>query len=255
MQEKKILGLCCTNGRFSYLQRLLTCFLHQNYENKMLLIYNNADIPIDMEPIKNVILVNNCIDLVTNDVYKDVGSIHRDALSFCPDNIDYISIMDDDDIFLPHHYSTANKYFYENSKTKVWQPSHYFYKYSKFNVELRTVDNNLEGSCVIEFDYLKKIGFGVGNSLEYNLSWFLEAGRTNVLSNENSSPTFCCEYGQQDVIHTSIFSDDNPQLNRVDLNERLKQRGDFGQGQVLQQWSKSDFELFTQLYFDINNYD
>src|SRR5580765_3030703 len=119
--QKTVLGLTCTNGRFTYLRRLLTCFLRQDHDKKVLLIYNNAAVPIQMKPIDNVILINNHIDKVTGTPYTDVGSIYRDALDHLPNNIDYITIMDDDDIFLPNHFSISVDFFFNTPSCLVWQ--------------------------------------------------------------------------------------------------------------------------------------
>lgn len=254
--NKKILGLTCTNGRFTYLRRLLSCFLNQDYNNKILLIYNNADIPIEMEPLSNVILVNNCIDTITKKPYKDVGSIHRDALGHCPSDIDYVSIMDDDDIFLPKHFSTAIHCFEKSPSYKVWQPGHYFHKYSNSDVEYRKTDNYLEGSCVLEYNFLQEVGFGVGNSLEYNLHWYLEAVNRKVIYIDGmSAGTFCCEYGQQDVVHTSSFSEENPHLNRTTLNKEIQKINNYGIGEPLTPWSKEEIDFLFSFYFDIDNYE
>lgn len=252
----KIVGLTCTNGRFSYLRRLLACFLAQDYGNKALLLYNNAPHPITLSPLlSNVKLINNNIDYLTGEPYKDVGSIYRDAITHIDANTDFVSIMDDDDIFLLKHFSRAISSLHENPRFKVWRPGYYFYKYGIYDVEYLPTNNNLEGSCVIRWDFLKEYGFEINTSLNYNLKWLHESIKQNLFFQETDCrPTFCCEYGQTDVIHISSFSQSNPYLNRIDIEKEITSFGDFGIGQTLEPWDKSSLDYFYRIYFDLDNF-
>lgn len=251
----KILGLACTNGRFSYLERLLACFLNQDHKEKQLLIYNNANIPIEMDPIDNVTLINNAIDQQTNEGYKDVGSIFRDALSNIPAGVDYISIMDDDDVYLPSHFSQAHSVFLKNKNFKVWKPGYYFLKNGLFDVEYRKNDNYLEGSAIISHDFLKECGFEL-HSLTYHHSWIKKSYQEKniCVDYKNTVPTYCYEIGQPDIVHLSMYCVKNPSSDKTDFDKTLNKIDDYGQGKVLRPWSDDKIKRYFDTYFNLDNF-
>jgi len=249
---KNIAGLTCTNGRFTYLRRLLTSFLQQDYENKFLLIYNNAKTPIIMEPHRDVLLVNNHKDLQTGADYRDVGSIYRDALTLLPADIELVSMMDDDDFFLPHHFKMANNAFCNERNIKVWKPGMFFFMESS-GVTLMESNNNLEGSCVIERRFLDEAQFNL-SSLEYNLKWLRKASESNQLfvDTEIVTPSFCYDVSQSDVIHTGSFCTHFGE-NKELLEENIRRHGNYGSDK-LKPWETTFFEKYVNLLFDINDY-
>lgn len=254
---KHITGLACTNGRFTYLERLLTCFLRQDHENKSLLIYNNASIPISMDPIEGVTLINNYIDYTTNRPYDNLGSIYRDALTHVHPGTEYISIMDDDDIYLPDHYSRGVQSLVDTPGFSVWKPGYYFRKKGLYDVLLIKSDNNLEGSCIIKSSFLKEFGFQTGTSLTLHFPWLLNAKKRNkiLLDERILNPTYCYETDQQDIIHTSAFSLKFPNLNKTEIDSLLKKIGNYGQGKILERWSDERIENYFKLYFDASNFE
>ncbi len=250
----KIAGLTCTKGRFSYLRRVLSCFLSQQYDDKLLLIYNNASIPIKMDPIENVKLINNNIDYVTKQPYSDVGSIFRDALTHIPADVDYVSIMDDDDIYLPRHFSRAAEFFSaDKAGYKVWKPGYYFFKRSLLDVEYLHSNNNLEASCIIDHSFLKKHGFEINASVTYNLRWLNAARRENLvfLDSKNIEPSYCYEFSQGDLTHVSHISDT---FSKEQFDQRVNETSDFGKDESLIPWPPDQLQKFFDLYFDLDNY-
>ena len=104
-----------TFGRHSLLERAVKCFLDQNLDtHHNLVIYNNSSksLQLDNFPIpenKSIILINNHLDLETDEDYKNVGDIFRDAIKFIPQDTHIVNFMDDDDIFLPNHLLEGQK--------------------------------------------------------------------------------------------------------------------------------------------------
>lgn len=257
VNQPKVVGLTCTNGRFSYLKRLLTCFLAQEYDNKELLIYNNAPVGIQLKPLRNVTLINNNIDQVTGTGYNDVGSIYRDALKHVPKDCAFISIMDDDDIFLPNHFSLGAEFLSKNFHYKVWRPGWHFLKSGMFDVELKKTIQNLEGSCIIDFAFLREVNFEINTSLKYNLKWLYEAMVRGVFYQENDKiePSFCCEYGQTDIFHISSYSFNNPTATLREMEKFITKIADYGEGELLEPWSKTKLLDYLELYFNLENFD
>lgn len=245
------MGLTCTNGRFSYLKRLLTCFLNQDYENKSLLIFNNAHIPIEIENFPQVNLINNYLDYNTGELYDNVGSIYRDALTHITDDVELVSIMDDDDIFLPNHFFRAEQIFVKHDHVKVWKPGKYFYK-DFDGITLGETDNNLEGACVIDRAFLVDTGFHL-SSLEYNLKWLNRASMTNSLFiDRDALPSFCYDVSQVDVVHTggfsSKFGDDKPTLEYL-----IQQNNNYG-NEKLTPWRQEVYAKYIDMFFNLEDY-
>ncbi len=132
----KVTAICATKGRHRCAERTLGFFLAQGYENKVLLIYNNHEVPqqlsVDVPP--NVILVNNHIDSVTRRPYQDLGSIYRDALQYVPADTDIICFMDDDDAYMPYHLEDGVKGYLAHADCchiKAYRAYKFFHRYEK----------------------------------------------------------------------------------------------------------------------------
>lgn len=245
--EKKITAIMCTYGRVRYVRRSIGLFLNQNYENKQLLIYNNAPEDIIMDSVEGVIIINNHIDLVTSEEYGDVGSIFRDALTFVDKDTNYIAIWDDDDIFFENHLSQGMIFLQENPDFMVWRNRYYLYKLAEQSIEMVDSVTYTEGACIIEREFLDKIGFHLGTSLTYHHKWYLEAQRLDKFGIEqNILPTFCLEWAQQSVAHISSLAGYNDANTR---NLVKSNSTDFGNGSKLVPWKNEIVKQYLQDYF------
>lgn len=238
----------CTYGRFSYVRRSIGLFLNQDYENKHLLIYNNAPAPLVLDVYnENVTIINNHIDLISKSEYTDVGTVFRDALTYVPSDADYVSIWDDDDIFLENHLSSGVNYLEINKEYEAWRKRYYFYKSGNDYIELLDANSYTEGACIIRKDFLNEIGFFLNTSLVYHHKWYFEAeGRGQFAVAEDLFPTFCIEAGQANVAHISGLSSND------DLNTRneVKQRSiDFGDGKKLIPWGEEMVKEYLDICF------
>ena len=94
----KVTCLCPTYGRFNDLRNSLTFFLHQTYDNKEMIILNDAPVPITCE-FPDVRVVNK------DERYETLGH-KRQALLEMADS-PYIAQWDDDDVYLPWHLESC----------------------------------------------------------------------------------------------------------------------------------------------------
>lgn len=257
MKNNKIVGLTCTNGRFSYLERLVTCFLNQTVENKELVVFNNSSISINMNEHENISIINNHVDYLTKKPYKHLGNIYRDAFSHIPQDANFVSIMDDDDIYLPNHFKDAMVVLKNNTEYIVWKPGRYFKKKSLIDIELFKSDNNLEGSCVIDYHYLQAMGFKENESLEVHFSWYKSSLKEKrlYLDHYQKCPSYCYDLSQQNLVHISSLADYyEAGKEKIPIYEQKKKTSNHGVGKKLTPWSANKFNEFIDLYFDVNNY-
>ncbi|SDE20329.1 hypothetical protein [Niabella drilacis] len=253
----KIVGLTCTNGRFSHLERVVTCFLNQIAKEKHFVIFNNASIPITMKPHKDITLINNHIDYITMEPYKHLGSIYRDAFSHIPPDTDLVSLMDDDDFYLPGHFADSTSILNKQSEYNVWKPGRYFKKLGLEDVQLREADNDLEGSCVVRYNYLKKKGFSEQQSLEVHSCWYKSAVNEKCLfiDHTQAPPSYCCDLSHQNTIRISSLANHyEAGIEMIRLYEQKEKPANFGIGKNLTTWSDAKFNDFINFYFEVGSY-
>lgn len=194
-----ITAIMCTYGRHLLLERAVKCFLDQNLDtHHNLLIYNNSSksLSLDNFPIpenKSILLINNYLDLETDDNYKNVGDIFRDALKFVPSNTHVVNFMDDDDIFLPNHLLEGQKGMRKAVREgkRAYKP---YYSYFKYGTKLSLEHNNMEPSIFVDLSYVKEKGFrrGVG---DYHQGWLDPMKEEKlILEDKNGVPTFIYDW-------------------------------------------------------------
>lgn len=251
----KIAGLCCTNGRFSYLKRVLSFFLTQSHENKILVIFNNSEIAINIVNIPNVLLINNYIDYTTHLPYQNVGAIFRDALSHVPTDVDYVSIMDDDDIYFPDHFSSAASIFKNNDDVVVWQPSHFYFKKTAVEVEYKEISGyNLEPSSIVKYDFISKEGFNTDSSLTYHLKWLNKAKQSKkyFVDQNPLHHQFCYEFGQTKILNTSAYATINDENAKKEIDTLIQKYNDYGKNEILTPWTQTKTKEFYDFILKLN---
>ena len=88
----------CTYGRFHAVQRALGFWKYQDYDNKELIIFNTAPVPLELdESLKeyNIAVHNHPTEVGTDIPYTSLGKIREQALAFTTGSI--YSCWDDDD--------------------------------------------------------------------------------------------------------------------------------------------------------------
>lgn len=167
-----VLMLTCTKGRHFHVERVVRCFLEQDYNGKhTLLIYNNSSILQELGKFKiadnkRIILINKSTDSKTNLPYRTLGAIYNDALSYIPNDVDIVNGADDDDIYLPNHISEGVKGLMSSGK-KAYKPKFSWYLTSD---GITPIENTLEPSIFVKFSHLKEYGY-FDNTVNQHHKW------------------------------------------------------------------------------------
>jgi hypothetical protein len=165
----KVTAIMATCGRHHCCERSLSMFLRQDYDNKHLLIYQNSEIYQSLDPAINtniVTLVNNEINLLTQENYNNLGSIYCDAVKFIPPDTDVITFWDDDDLFLRDHISKGIEGLL-NSKKIAYKPAQSYFRTDDETIKVR---NTLEPSIFVRSSHIFKFGFSLSTS-DQHLQW------------------------------------------------------------------------------------
>lgn len=112
---EKVTCLCPTYGRFSLLQDSLKCFIEQTWDNKKLLVLNDAPESFSCEE-KGVEVINS------EERFETLGR-KRQALLEMADS-KYVAQWDDDDVYLPWHLEEAMRRI---ESGKMVKPKRAFY--------------------------------------------------------------------------------------------------------------------------------
>lgn len=178
MSDLKVCCLMLTAGRNFCASRALSFFLDQDYENKVLVIYQNSPVPQQLDPsvdISNIILINNNIDSKTGLPYTNLGAIYNDAIKYIPEDVDVVNCYEDDDIRMPYFLSEGIAGFERaiNLDKLAYKP---LTSYLRSGNEISTVSNVLEASFFIQKEYLQEIGFSETNVTHHHqwLNYLLE---------------------------------------------------------------------------------
>jgi glycosyltransferase involved in cell wall biosynthesis len=242
----KISAVCCTYGRFKCVERVMNCFLAQDYPNKELIIYNtDIDSPYDVSQSNyNMTIVNRNMDSITNEPYTNVGAIRRDALKFAEG--DYVITWDDDDIFLPHFMSQAIERM-KVTGLPSFKPEMSFF-YSGGNLSL--VRNTLEASVVASINLVRQYGYLLETGKE-GLAWYTKL-RDNKQLDENDSyyiPSYCFNWNDGEEMsapHKQSGDINNPN----NFNNHKVASKDSVNGRKLQVYSQEQMATIYMPYFD-----
>jgi hypothetical protein len=256
--------LCAFHGRHEKVERIIRCFINQDYTGEVeLLLYNNSNVSqtLDYEQImpllsenKNIRLVNNHIDLQTKEPYTNVGDIFRDALTFVDKDTIVINFFDSDDIFLPNHAREGMLGFTEGTKnpknvgpnTKAYKPYYSYYVHGDNKIELS--NNNMEPSIFLYFQYVEQLGFSK-TPASYHQQWLTPIQRAGcVYEPKDGVPTFIYDWGKGHNTHKISGLGDS-----IDNFEAHRQyECDFGDG-ILSACSPEIVEKYYDLALNMVN--
>lgn len=212
-QRPMISAVCCTYKRFSYVQRVMNCFLQQTYGNKELIIYNTdttspyLDVDCRLQPM-GILIINNNTDFVTKKPYTNVGAIRRDALKFAGG--EYVVTWDDDDVFLPWFMQQAMDRM-DETKLPSFKPQKSFF----YSGHLRLVSNTLEASIVARIDKVRQYGYLLDTGRE-GLGWYTQMRDFGELVENDTYylPSYCFDwhtnFSKDGYIHRQSGSIDDP---------------------------------------------
>lgn len=165
---------------------------------KELIIYNtDTEYPIELDDAllnKNITVINNNIDKLTNLPYTNIGSIRRDSLQY--GNGTHYICWDDDDIFLPWHIKQCVDGFSLNPDIWAWKPFTSMFWKSDHDPELAC--NNMEASILVNLEKLKEVGFSNHQGGGEHLSWMNTFNAAKKLYIEKESiPSYCFNWHDQ----------------------------------------------------------
>lgn len=242
----KISAVCCTYGRFKCVERVMNCFLAQDYPNKELIIYNtDTSSPYNVGQSSFDITIVNCQnDSITQQPYTNVGAIRRDALMFATG--DYVVTWDDDDIFLPHFMSQAINRMAETGLPSFKPEKSFFYS----GDNLRLVMNTLEASVLASMDLVRKYGYLLETGKE-GLAWYTKMRDNKELDEHDTYyiPSYCFNWndGQEmEAPHKQSGDIDNPN----NFNNHKEASKDSVNGRELQVYSVDQLNQTYKPYFD-----
>ena len=242
----KISAVCCTFGRFKCVERVMNCFLAQDYPNKELIIFNtDTDSPYDVvQSNHSITIVNRSIDSVTNEPYTNVGAIRRDALMFATG--DFVVTWDDDDIFLPHFMTQGIERMAQTGLPSFKPEMSFFYS----GDNLRLVMNTLEASVIASMDLVRKYGYLLETGKE-GLGWYTKMRDNKELDEHDKYyiPSYCFNWndGQEmNAPHKQSGDIDNPN----NFNNHKEQSLDIVNGRKLQVYTYEQRRKVYEPYYD-----
>ena len=231
--------ICTTYRRFTCVERIVAQYYAQTHKDKQLIIFNtDTEYPYELGFVDpSIKIINNAVDYVTGEPYKNRGEICRDAVVHA--NGDYFMLADDDDIYLPWHMQQAYDGILANGKD-AWKPEQSFFA-NKAGIHL--VKNTLEASVIVKMHRIRQIGFRTDLTGYEGLSWYTKLRDEKQLDEHNSYyvPSYCFNWSDPAEIaghkqsgdinnpdnfenHKRASSDyaRRPLLNGMDLTEVYK---------------------------------
>src|SRR5262245_39501368 len=127
MRTPLVSCVCTTYGRHTIMNRLISMFLAQRYEERELIILNTALVPLVLDASLTgapITLVNQQTYGKTGTPYRNRGNILEDATQLATGEI--FCLFDDDDIYLPWHVSQGVEKLLACGK-KAWKPKRSFF--------------------------------------------------------------------------------------------------------------------------------
>lgn len=189
----------CTYRRFTCVERSIQFFLNQDYKGEVELIIYNTDIDYPLElseqlKNKNIKIINNNTDYLTNKPYNNIGAIRRDSLKHA--NGKYYICWDDDDIFLPWNIRQCMDGLNRYPEAWSWKPHRSMFW--KTNHEPELAGNVMEASIISRLDKILEFGFDPHQGGGEHLAWE-RAFRENIkmIVDKNSIPAYCFNWADQ----------------------------------------------------------
>jgi glycosyltransferase involved in cell wall biosynthesis len=245
----KVSAVCCTYKRFQCVERVINCYLAQDYPNKELIIYNtDADNPYVDYGCKllpyGVLIINRSTDFLTKEPYTNVGAIRRDALQFAEG--DYVVTWDDDDIFLPHFIRQGIDRIQETGLPSFKPEMSFFYSGN----HLRMVRNTLEASVIADINKVREYGYLLETGKE-GLGWYTKL-RDNQELNEYDRhyvPSYCFNWNdgnEMKAAHKQSGDINNPQ----NFDNHKMHSLDSVDGRTIEIYDEKRLEETYKPYFD-----
>lgn len=178
----KVGWIMATRDRHLCVERVLKCFIDQDYEgDHFLLIYNNSPTFFEVECMKlpknkKIITVWQPYDSTTQKAYQNVGYIYNDLIRQIPRfselagyTPDIITWTEDDDLYLPNHTTEGVEGIKRalSEGKKAYKPYNSWFR-TPYKVEL--THNVFEPSIFISTNYISTAQFR-NTSMDYHFGW------------------------------------------------------------------------------------
>lgn len=204
---KKLPFVSCvmtTYRRFTVTQRSIKFFLDQDYKGKTELIIYNTDTEYPLElsdglkKYRNIKIINNNTDYITNKDYDNVGSIRRDALKQASG--EYYICWDDDDIFLPWNVRQCADGIIKYPDKWSWKPIYSLWCLSSEKGP-EICGNAMEASIISRVDKVLEYGFKEHQGGGEHLGWYNKFQNFNkIIVDDNSIPAYSFNWSDTGVM-------------------------------------------------------
>ena len=255
--NKKVSCLCTSYRRFTCVERIVSQYYTQPYQNKELIIFNtDIEHPYSMDfEDSSIIIINNDKSYENGQPYKNRGEICRDATTHCSG--DYWLLWDDDDIYLPWHIQQAVDGIESNGKD-AWKPAQSFFATRD---KLMIVQNTLEASVIVKMNRIREIGFRTDITGYEGLSWYTKLRDEGELDeyNMNYVPSYCFNWGdppemaghkQSGNIGSPNNFEDHKKATQDFAKRPLKLNMEVPEYQKYYQYLKDNKTQFNQEYYN-----
>lgn len=189
----------CTYRRATCVERSIQFFLNQDYQGaKELIIFNtDTEYPLELSEElkgKNITIINNNTDYITNQPYNNIGAIRRDSLKHA--NGKYYICWDDDDIFLPWNIRQCMDGLKNNPEHWAWKPFRSMFWKSNHSPEL--AGNVMEASIISRTDKILEYGFDPHQGGGEHLAWERAfQSQSKMVVDKDSIPAYCFNWADQ----------------------------------------------------------
>lgn len=214
-----------TYGRFECVERSIALWLLQDYENKELIIFNTAEVPLELDERlqnKGIRVINQQTLLGTNTKFTDVGQIRAEAFKAILGK--YWICWDDDDLYFPFHISQGVNYLLSTGKKAYMPKRSYWSPDAGGNFEY--AQNAMEAACIVDADEIRRYGFISSNGGEHG-TWRKALADSGELREDNDVypfESYVYLWGEEIASHKQSGSIDNPNC----FEEHKAKSTDFG---------------------------
>lgn len=239
MERLRHVALLYTYNRPELLGRSIRCWLEQEYTNKQLCIFNNGNTDITIggdlsSDITNqgIVIVNKNTDVWSGEPFNNLGTIYMNGLHWFADELqngDLVTMWQDDDMYLPHFLNSCNDLADYFDLPDVFKAKEFIF-HDKGSRICKRDENNVEGSWIIDIDFLLETGFAEPSMHpETKLHAKLKSD-FNYIKDPNLKPSYIYEWNNG-VYHSSggINNPNNFKIYREQNNKEQK---------VIEVWSK-----------------
>ena len=229
----KVSCVCCTYGRFTVLERSIACWIRQDYDNKELIIFNTAKVPLSLSSSlqkENITVVNS------TKLYLSLGEVREDALKHI--NGDVYICWDDDDLFLPWHIKDGVERMKLLNK-EAWMPKFSYFSQNGGRTYVKA-QNAMEASVLVNVKKVLQYGFSHESGAEH-LPWRNGIVQDGTLIVEDVEPSYAYVWGDALAPHKTSGNINNPSNFRNHMDKSVN----FGDC-PLEAWGWGSLRLYFQ---------